>query len=127
MAYRIRGLQSGKLCQQRVQRLAAHVRQGVQTAAMGHAHDDTVHAKAARHIDDLLESRNQHLQTLQAETLLRWELFHQKLLEAGGTRQPFERQDLLLLGKIHCAGSLKLFLQPFDLRHVRHECVLETD
>jgi hypothetical protein len=58
-----------ELVEQRAMRLAHHLGQHVEAAAMGHAEHDVLHAQIAAALDDLLERRDQRLAAVEAEAL----------------------------------------------------------
>ena len=73
--------------EQRAVRLAHHLRQHVEAAAMRHAEHDLLHAQIAAALDDLLERGDQRLAAVEAETLGAGELEIAELLEALGLDQ----------------------------------------
>lgn len=67
-----------------MERLAADVRENVETTTMRHSHDDGLDAEAGRCIDDFLHGWNHDFASLQAEALLRHELLGEESFETDG-------------------------------------------
>ncbi len=72
---------------QRAVRLAHHLRQHVEAAAMRHADHDFLHAEIAAALDDLLQRRNQRFGAVEAEALGAGEFEIAEFLEAFGLDQ----------------------------------------
>ena len=77
-----RGRAALELVEDDAVRLAEHLGEHVQPAAMGHAEDDLLHAERAAALDDLLERRDQRLAAVEAEALGAGVLDVDELLEA---------------------------------------------
>src|SRR5712672_2797006 len=73
--------------EQRAMRLAHHLGQHVEAAAMRHADDDFLDAEVAATLDDLLQRRNQRFRAVEAEALGAGELEVAELFEAFGFDQ----------------------------------------
>ena len=73
-----------ELVEDRAVRLAHHVGQHVEAAAMGHAEHDLLDAELAAALDDLLERRDHRLAAVEAEALGAGVLHVEELLEALG-------------------------------------------
>ncbi len=89
-------------------RLAHHLRQHVEPAAMRHADDDLLHAQRPAALDDLLERRDHGFGAVEAEALGAGELEIAELLEAFGLDQLVENRALAL------AGERDLLVRPLD-------------
>ena len=87
-----------ELVEQRPVRLAHHLGQHVQAAAMGHAEHDLLHAEIAAALDDLLERRNQRLAAVEAEALGAGVAHVEELLEAFGLDELVEDGALAFAG-----------------------------
>ena len=97
-----------ELVEERPVRLAHHLGQHVEAAAMGHAEHDLLHAEIAAALDDLLERRDERLAAVEAEALGAGIFQVQELLEAFGLDQLVEDGALAL------AGEGDLLVGPFD-------------
>ena len=80
--------------EQHAVRLAHHLRQHVEAAAMRHAEADFLHAEIAAALDDLLERRDQRLAAVEAEALGAGELDVEEFFEAFGLDQLVEDRAL---------------------------------
>jgi hypothetical protein len=89
-------------------RLAHHLRQHVEAAAMGHAEHDLLHAEVAAALDDLLQRRDQRLAAIEAEALGARVLEVEELLEALRLDELVEDRALAL------AGEGDLLVRPLD-------------
>ena len=97
-----------ELVEDRAVRLAHHLRQHVEPAAMRHADDDLFDAERAAALDDLLQRRDHRLAAVEAEALGAGELHVAELLEALGLDQLVEDRALAL------AGEADLLVAAFD-------------
>ena len=97
-----------ELVKQRAERLAHHIREHVQPAAMRHADDDFLYAELAAALNDLLERGHRQFRTFQAETLRARIFLVEKSLKAFCVDKL--RQDRLLAKD----GELDLFIRSFD-------------
>ena len=97
-----------ELVEQRAVRLAHHLRQHVEAAAMRHADHDFLHAEIAAALDDLLQRGDQRLGAVEAEALGAGELDVAELLEAFGLDQLVED------GAAALAGEADLLVRPLD-------------
>src|SRR6185437_130632 len=105
--------------EQRAVRLAHHLRQHVEPAAMWHADDDFLHAEIATPLDNLLQRRNQRFTAVEAEALGARELEIAELLEAFGLDQLVEDRAAALAGEADfLVGALDAFLYPAFLRGI---------
>ncbi len=105
--------------EQRAMRLAHHLGQHVETAAMRHADDDFLHAEIAAALDDLLERRNQRFASVEAETLGAGELRVAELLETFGFDELVEDRAPALAGeRDFLIRPLDAFLDPGFLRRI---------
>ena len=89
-------------------RLAHHLREHVQPPAVGHAHDDLLHAERAAALDDLLERRDHRFAAVEAEALGAGEFQVGEFLEA------FRLDQLLEDGALALARESDLLVRPFD-------------
>ena len=80
-------------------RLAHHLRQHVETAAMRHADADFLHAEIAAALDDLLHRRDQRLGAVEAEALGAGVFDVEEFLEAFRLDQLVEDRALALAGE----------------------------
>ncbi len=80
-------------------RLAHHLRQHVQPAAMRHAEHDFLHAEIAAALDDLFERGDQRFGAVEAEALGAGIFDVQKLLEAFGLDQLVQDRALAFAGE----------------------------
>ena len=94
-------------------RLAHHLAQHVEPAAMGHAERDFLQAELAAALDDLLERRDHRLGAVEAEALGAG-IFHvEEILEALGLDQLVEDRALAFLGELDfLVGPLDALLNP---------------
>src|SRR5712691_487559 len=91
-------------------RLAHHLRQHVEPAAVGHADADVLDAERAAALDDLLQRRDHGLAAVEAETFRTCELEVAELLEAFGLDQLGED------GALAFAGEADLLVRALDAR-----------
>ncbi len=109
-------------------RLAEHVHQHVEPAAMGHADHDVLDAVHATRLDHVLEQRDQAVAALERETLLRRVARGEVALEALAHRQVPEDVLLLLHGEVLARPpDLEAVLQPQPLVGVRDVRELGAD
>ncbi|MBA7468558.1 hypothetical protein ES707_03809 [subsurface metagenome] len=94
--------------EQRAVRLAHHLRQHVEPAAMRHADHDLLHAEIAAALDDLLQRRDQRLAAVEAEALGAGELDVAEFLETFGLDQLVED------GAPAFAGEADLLVRTLD-------------
>src|SRR6185437_14958484 len=109
-------------------RLAHHLREHVQAAAMRHADADFFHTEIAAALDDLLERRDQRFGTIEAEALGARELHVAEIFESFGFHQLVEDRALALAGESDLlVPTLDAFLNPALLRSIRdvHEFYAE--
>ena len=100
-------------------RLAHHLRQHAEAAAMRHAERDVLHAERAAALDDLLERGDHRFAAVEAEALGAGELEIAELLEALGLDQLVEDGALALAGEADLlVGALDALLHPALLRGV---------
>ena len=98
-------------------RLAHHLRQDVEPAAMRHAEHDFLHAEIAAALDDLLERRDQRFAAVEAEALGAGIFDVEEFLEAFGFHQLVEDGALALAGEgDFLVASLDALLDPGLLR-----------
>ena len=88
-----------ELVEDRAVRLAHHLRQHVEPAAVRHADDDLLDAERAAALDDLLQRRDHRLAAVEAEALGAGEFQVAELLEALGLDQLVEDRALALAGE----------------------------
>src|SRR6476646_2158720 len=88
-----------ELMKQRAVRLAHHLGQHVEPAAMRHAQYDFLHAEIAAALDDLLERRDQRFSAVEAEALGAGELEVAELLKAFGLDQLVQDRAATLAGE----------------------------
>ncbi len=104
---------------QRAVRLAHHLGQHVEAAAMRHAEHDLLHAEIAAALDDLFERRNQRFCAVEAEPLGARELEIAELFKAFGFDQLVEDRAASLAGKTDfLVRTLDALLDPGLLRSV---------
>ena len=77
-------------------RLVQDVRQDVEPAPVGHAHDDLLHPQPAGSLDDPVQQRDEHLAAFQREPLLAHEVLVQERLEQLGFVELVDDPALLL-------------------------------
>jgi hypothetical protein len=108
-----------ELMEDRAVRLAQHLRQHVEPAAMRHADDDLLHTERATALDDLLERRDHRLGAVEAESLGAGKLEIAELLEALGFDQLVENRALALAGEADLlVAALDALLDPRLLRRI---------
>ena len=94
-------------------RLAHHLRQHAQAAAMRHAERDLLHAERAAALDDLLERGNHQFAAVETEALGAGELDVAEILEALRLDQLVEDGALALAGEADLlVGALDALLHP---------------
>ena len=76
-----------ELREQLLRRLAEHVHEHVEAAAMRHADHELLHAALAGPLDQIVENRNQRLAAFEREALLAHVARIQVALDALGARQ----------------------------------------
>src|SRR5882672_4583070 len=104
---------------QRAMRLAHHLGQHVEPAAMRHAQNDFLHAEIATALDDLLERRNQRFSAVEAEALGAGELEVAEFLKAFGLDQLVQDRAASLARKTDLlVRTLDALLDPGLLRGV---------
>ena len=102
-----------ELVEQGPVRLAHHLGEHVQAAAMGHAEHDLLHAEIAAALDDLLERRDQRLAAVEAEALGAGVADIQELLEAFRLDELVEDRALAFAGEGDLlVGTLDALLDP---------------
>src|SRR6266576_3659715 len=117
-----------ELVEQRAMRLAHHLREHVEAAAMRHAEHDLFDAEIAAALDDLLERRNQRLAAVEAEALGAGELGVAELLEAFGLDQLVEDRALAFAREGDLlVGALDALLDPALLLRVRDVHELDAE
>jgi hypothetical protein len=118
----------GELFEQDLKRLAQDRRQDVESAAVGHAHDDFLDPDSGRALDDRVERGNERLSTLERESLLTHVLGVQKALEQLGLVQAAQDTRLLVLGEGGLVPvRLHPILQPASHLGVLNVSVLDAD
>ena len=102
-----RGRAALELVEHRAVRLAHHLGEHVEPAAMRHAEHDLLHAEIAAALDDLLQRRDQRFAAVEAEALGAGELGVAEFLETFGLDQlvedralAFAREGDLLVGAL---------------------------
>jgi hypothetical protein len=109
-----------ELGEQLRRRLAEHVDQYVQPAAMRHADDDLLRARLAAALHEVVQQRNQRIAAFQREALLphvaRVEVSLQHL---GRRKLPQDVLSCLSVESLHQATAQELVLQPQSLVGVR--------
>jgi hypothetical protein len=112
----------------KIVRLAHHLRQHVEPAAMRHADDDLLHAERAAALDDLLQRRNHRLAAVEPEALGAGELQVAEPLEALGLDQLVEDRALALAGELDLlVAALDALLDPGLLRGIRDVHELDAE
>ena len=102
------------------QRLADDVRQHVEPAAVGHADDDLVDARARPLLNDPVEQRDQRLSAFEGESLLPDETGVEELLEPLGLAELPEQIALLIARKLRpVEDRLHVLLKPVALAACR--------
>ena len=105
--------------EQRAVRLAHHLGQHVEAAAMRHAEHDFLHAEIAAALDDLLQRRDQRFSAVEAEALGAGELEVAEFLKAFGLDQLVEDRAAALAGETDfLVRTLDALLDPGLLRGV---------
>src|SRR5690242_9899476 len=100
-------------------RLAHHLRQHIEPAAMRHANDDLFDAERAAALDDLLQRRNHRLAAVETEALGAGEFHIAELLEAVGLDELIEDRALALASEVDLlVASFDTLLNPALLRGV---------
>src|SRR5579884_2228477 len=89
-------------------RLAHHLGEDIEPAAMGHADDDFAHAEGAAALDDLFERRNRRFGAVQSEPLGTGEFQVAEFLESLGLDQLVEN------GALAFARKRDLLVWPFN-------------
>src|SRR5215813_3209307 len=114
--------------EQRAVRLAHHLGQHVEAAAMRHADHDLLHTEIAAALDDLLERRDQRLAAVEAEALGAGELDVAEFLEAFRLDQLVEDRALAFAREGDLlVGTLDALLDPGLLLRVRNVHELDAD
>src|SRR4051795_11450009 len=109
-----------ELVEQRAVRLAHHLRQHVEAAAMRHTEHDLLHAEIAAALDDLLQRRDQRLSPIEPEALGAGELDVAEFFETLRLDQLVEDRALALAGESDLlVGALNALLNPAFLLRVR--------
>ena len=103
-----RGRAALELVEDGAVRLAHHLAEHVEPAAMGHAQGDLFEAELAAALDDLLERRDHRLGAVEAEALAAGVFDVEEILEALGLDQLAEDRALAFL------GELDLLVRPLD-------------
>src|ERR1700694_4546265 len=104
---------------QRSMRLAHHLGQHVEAAAMRHADHDLLHAEIAAALDDLLQRRNQRFAAVQPEALGAGEFEIAEFLETFGLDQVHQDRAPALAGEADfLVRTLYALLDPGLLRTV---------
>ena len=108
--------------EQRAMRLAHHLGQHVEAAAMRHAEHDLADAEIAAALDDLLQRRDQRFAAVEPEPLGAGELQVAELLEAFGLDQlhqdgatAFAGEADFLVADLRCAPGSRLFCAPLEM------------
>ena len=114
--------------EQRAMRLAHHLGQHVEAAAMRHADHDLLHAEIAAALDDLLQRRNQRFAAVEAEALGAGEFEVAEFLEAFGLDQLHQDRAPALAGEADLlVRTLDALLDPGLLRAVRDVHELDAE
>mmetsp|Transcript_32208 Transcript_32208/g.84450 ORF Transcript_32208/g.84450 Transcript_32208/m.84450 type:complete len:231 (+) Transcript_32208:2509-3201(+) len=116
-----------ELVEDLLHRLAHHVGEHVETAAVRHAHHDVLDAILRGRVDELLHAHDEDLAALEAEPLGRRVLVRQERLEVVRPAQPVEHAQLVLLGEGHLLRGLNLLADPVHLLVVPDVHVLDAD
>ena len=105
--------------EQRAMRLAHHLGQHVEAAAMRHADHDFLHAEIAAALDDLLQRRDQRFAAVEAEALGAGEFDIAEFLEAFGLDQLHQDGAAAFAGETDfLVRALDALLDPGLLRGV---------
>src|SRR5262249_53264871 len=108
-----------ELVEDRAVRLAHHLGEHVEAAAMRHADRDVFDAERAAALDDLLERRDHRLAAVGAEALGAGEIYGAELLQAFRLHQLVEDRALALAREADfLVGPLDALLQPRLLRRI---------
>src|SRR6187399_4076 len=100
-------------------RLAHHLGQHVEAAAMRHADDDLLHAEIAAALDDLLQRRDQRFTAVEPEAIGAGEFEVAEFLETFGFNQlAQDRAPALGCEADLLVGALDALLDPGLLRSV---------
>ncbi len=114
----VRALELGEQIRRR---LAKHVDEHVQAAAMRHADDDLVHAGFAGSLNEIVERRNQRFAAFEREAFLADEARIQITLDTFGASQAIENRRLLFASETPMnSARLELLAQPEPLSRARH-------
>src|SRR6202162_6683374 len=106
---------------QRAMRLAHHLCQHIEAAAMRHADDDFLHAEIAAALDDLFQRRDQRFSAVEAESLGAGEFQIAEFLKTFGFDQLVEDRAAALAGEADfLVGPLDALLDPGLLRSEEH-------
>ena len=125
---RLSGARVVELGEQVLRHLAEGVDEHVETAAVGHADDDLLHALVAGALDELVHRGDEALAAFEREALLADVLGVQVALEAFGGRQPVEDVELLLGAEVRLrADRLEALLPPALLGRLGDVHVLGAD
>ena len=109
-------------------RLAHHLSQHIEAAAMGHAQHDLLHAQRAAALDDLLQRGDHGFAAIKAEALGAGEAQIAETLEAFGLNQLGEDGALALAGEGDgLVRTLDPLLHPGLLDRVGHVHEFESD
>ena len=117
-----------ELVEQRAMRLAHHLAEHVEAAAMGHAEHDFLGAERAAALDDLLERRDHRFAAVETEALGAGVFDVDELLEAFGLDQLLQDRALAFVREgDFLVRTLDALLQPRLLRRVGdvHEFVAD--
>ena len=117
-----------ELVEDRAVRLAHDLRQHIEPAAMGHAHDDLLHAERAAALDDLLQRRDHRFGAVEPEALGAGEFQVAEFFEAFGFDELVEDRALALAGEGDLlVGPLDALLNPALLRAVGNMQKLDAE
>ena len=109
----IRDVVFGKLLEEDLERFPHHAGEDVEAAAVGHAHDDLVHADVRAVFDDRVDGGDHGLAALEGKPLLADVFRVQEALKELGLVDAAENPDLFRLRKIGLvAGGFESLLQP---------------
>src|ERR1700755_2075914 len=109
-------------------RLAHHLGEHVEAAAMRHADNDFLYAEIAAALDDLLQRRNQRFSAVQAKALGASELDVAELLETFGLDELVEDRAAPLRGeRDFLVRPLDAFLNPRFLRGIGNVHELDAE
>jgi len=117
-----------ELGEQLLRRLAEHVDQHVEAAAVGHAEHHVIHAVGATAADQFVEQRNQAVAAFEREALLADILGVQVAFEAVGLHELLEHALLVIDAEgIVPGGAFELAVHPLALLDVGDVHELRTD